>query len=261
MRDMTLPISGRRARIRLPNGHEELMLRESPLTGMRLGLQLLGSLAADIETPDASWENLPVGDLDALVLELRGLLLGDHLLTDAFCAFRSCGERFDLSFSIREYLFAARPRRPRDVIVVADAPDWWTWRGQEQHIRFRFPSAGDIIALESEAQPEQGLRKRCLFPDDASAALRRKAETAMEIMAPSLSSEITGECPHCGRVTVLFFEPLTYCLSELRNQTLTLYDEIHAIARAYHWSEDAILSLPRARRVRYADSIQSESRE
>ena len=26
-----------------------------------------------LETPDASWENLPVGDLDALVLELRGL--------------------------------------------------------------------------------------------------------------------------------------------------------------------------------------------
>jgi hypothetical protein len=80
----------------------------------------------------------------------------------------------------------------------------------------------------------------------------------MERLAPSLVEDVTGDCPECGAGIAMRFDPLGYCLRELRDQALSVYDDVHVLACVYHWPEDRILSLPRARRLRYAEMAREE---
>ena len=58
-------------------------------------------------------------------------------------------------------------------------------------------------------------------------------------------------CPECGREQ--FAELDHYGLSIINRHHF--YDEVHTLASHYHWSEQAILELPQARRRLYLGMI------
>ena len=63
-----------------------------------------------------------------------------------------------------------------------------------------------------------------------------------------------GQCPHCGAALDRPASmPRQYCLRELRDRARFVYDDIDALAERYHWSEQAILRLPAARRSQYVE--------
>ena len=80
----------------------------------------------------------------------------------------------------------------------------------------------------------------------------------METLAPSLSQKLQGECPECGAGAALYFDAQQFVLLELRDQAVFLYDDVHLLAREYHWSQAEILALPRSRRTRYAEMVRQE---
>ena len=82
----------------------------------------------------------------------------------------------------------------------------------------------------------------------------------MEALAPSLYGRLDCSCHECGRSVALFFNPSSYVLEELARRAASIYDEVHALARSYHWSESEILALPRERRQRYAERAYGEAR-
>ena len=50
-----------------------------------------------------------------------------------------------------------------------------------------------------------------------------------------------------------FFSACTHVQRELAHEAAFLYQDVHLLATRYHWSEDKILALPRARRLQYAE--------
>ena len=62
----------------------------------------------------------------------------------------------------------------------------------------------------------------------------------------------------CGATVDLRFEPIGYVLEELRDASTGLFAQVHELASAYHWSEQAILGLDRRRRHGYVAMVREE---
>jgi hypothetical protein len=201
------------------------------------------------------WSDLCVTDLDALLLLLRQMLLGNLIRTDIVCPAADCGARIDVAFRIGEYLTHHRPSTARGV-EAADKPGWFRLRNTP--VSFRLPTAADQVAVAQALKPERELIRRCIRPADIPARLLKRVETAMEALAPSLSQDLQGQCHECEMSVDMYFDVQQFVLSELRDQAASIYEDVHMLALHYHWSQAEILALPRTRRVHYAEMLRQE---
>ena len=243
-----LPVSGVDVQLRLPTGADDLVLLEAGPPDLEVAVELLARVAIRSDGLDVDWSTLTMTDVDVLLLHLRRRVLGDIVKAEVRCDGDGCGELVDIAFSIAAYLEHHRARRPTRAVDVGGG--WFRLDGTDAE--FRLPVVDDLLAA-SASEGEQALLIRCIRPPDAASGVRRRIESTMEAMAPSLASELRGTCPECGATVSAFFDPLQYALRELRDQASFLYEDICAIARLTHWSEADILALPAARRARYAE--------
>ena len=250
-----LPVSGIELVVREPTGHDELYVAETALSPVPALLGLAASVARTPAGAEVDWAGLPATDLDATALTIRRAWLGDMISTDARCQQPNCGERIDVAFGITDYLRYHSPRRPRGARETGDL-GWFALTGTR--VRFRIPTIGDLIAAQDQQEPDVALASLCVEPADVPRAVARRLDRAMSALAPSLADLVGGGCPACGRPVALRFDPVGYTLADLRNAFAGLHWQTHAIAAAYGWPEDAILALPRRRRVRYASIITEE---
>lgn len=201
-------------------------------------LETLGGAPATIEDVRA----LAVGDRQFLMQQLVALLDTETGWMTADC--QHCGEPFD--FAMRFGDLPCKPAGEGFPIVTVDGAT------------FRTPAGGDQEALADEGLDGAAARRRvvvlCLVDskmpvdvgqlDEADLA---RIDTALEAVSPEAVIETSLDCPSCGRT----------CLVDLGIDAMplprpdTLYQEVHRIASAYHWSEREILALPRGRRQRY----------
>lgn len=251
-----LPVSGLRVGLRAPTGAEDLLLAEHRPDDPGLALTLAERLGQ--AEPGCDWAALPVHDVDALIVRLRQALVGDRVTADVACRGGGCGQRVDLSFSLDAYLTHHRPRRARGRGWAATScdgtPGWYVLENREgASARLRLPTLGDQIAVEGEADQATALAARCIALTKPLARLRRRAEAAMEALAPALSGPLRGHCPDCGAAIEAWFGARLYCLTDLCARARFVLDDIAILAERYHWSERAILRLPRARREHYAE--------
>jgi hypothetical protein len=246
-----LSAAGFDAEFELPTGADDIVLLEAGTLDLGVAVTFLARV---VSRPDAplNWMSLSMTDIDVLLLRLRQRLLGDAVRAEIVCAAKRCRAWADIVFSIDDYLDHHRPKRPSRVVALTDG--WFRLVGED--VEFRVPSVGDQLAVMTEQRPEQALLHRCVRQASITSRLRRRVETAMEAMAPSLASELQGTCPECGSAVTAWFDPLHYTLRELRDQAAFVYEEVCAIARLTHWSEAEILSLPAVRRARYAELAQ-----
>jgi hypothetical protein len=255
-RRFRLPVSGRMVALAQPSGREDLLLAEAADgTSGDVGMALAGRLARACEGDVLDWSRLCVPDLDAFIVRLRQALLGDRIRADLKCPAEACGRRIDIDFGIEQYLahHAQTVGAESDAdCEPADEPGWFIPRLVEG-IRFRLPSVVDQIAVASSADAEDELARRCIQPAKISARHREQIEAAMEVLGPSLSSDLQGRCPECGTAVKVQFDARWFCLLELRQRAAFICQEVDLLARRYHWSEAEILALPRARRAAYAD--------
>jgi hypothetical protein len=118
---------------------------------------------------------------------------------------------------------------------------------------FRIPTIGDQIAASHDADAERAIARSCLYPPDMPLRARRAAERAMQLLAPGLSDNLQGSCPECRATVTVLFDPLHYCLQELRDRARYVYQDVDILAQRYGWSEAAILTIPSVRRMQYAE--------
>jgi hypothetical protein len=242
-----LPISGKEIALREISGAEDMLLLSGGDSVPRLVRDLLAALAGgDAESIDG----LPVGDAESLLLAVRMALLGETVQADMFCPADDCGARIDVTFRVSDYLVHRTPRRVR---ASASTEDRWL-SDERGGLTFRFPTLADQIAVSGRAHPSSELFRLCIR-DEISAGVRRKTNALMDKAAPTLSNYVTGECPECGTRVEAYFDVEQFVLRELRESATRLYDDVHRIAAAYGWSEDEIVSLPRSRRIAYAERI------
>lgn len=239
--------------MREATGADELVVLEPGRSPAATVVTLAGRLVTDALGRPPAWEHLPAAEVGVIALTIRQAWLGERISTDARCP--GCRERMDIAFTIPDYL---AHHDPAPYPGAAPGPDdgWFELDGAP--VSFRLPTVGDLLAALASADPERSLREGCVRPSGVSAAVAAAVSEAMTALAPALSGDVTVQCPGCGDRYELRFDPVSYSLTELRDAAAGLYEEVHLLASAFHWSEDAILALPRSRRTRYADRIRQD---
>jgi len=276
-----LPVSGVAVALRQPTGAEDLLLTEHRVDDPALALALAERLGRT--DPALDWAELPVSDIDTLIVRLRQAILGNRVIAEVTCANASCGQRADLPFGIDAYLAHHRPGpgRGRDWSAEnsTDAPEWFVLHAAApgginarkaqragktrrtgddvptgaEAVRFRLPTLADQIAVDGLPDAVAALAARCIRPSTLPGRTRARVEAAMAALAPSLAGPLQGPCPHCASPIAARFEARLYCLQELSDRARFIFDDIDALAERYHWSERAILTLPHVRRTSYVE--------
>ena len=284
-----LPVCGRVVAVRHPTGAEDLLLLEATGDDTGLAVALASRLTQPVSGGDLDWRELPLSDLDAFILRLRQTVIGNRVRADVACQAAGCARRIDISFGIDDYLMHHKPARPSLRgswnIEPADESGWFRMinvrdRGnplavavgeskaqsdrlgrsvdQPGPVSFRLPTVADRLATAGRRDAAEELARRCIRPSEVAAEPRRRVESTMELMAPSLSSDLRGVCPECGAEVVLHFDARQFCLREFRDRAAFIYQDVDLLARRYHWSETEILTMPLVRRTNYAELARQE---
>src|SRR2546421_447823 len=225
MGTVRLPVSGMEIMLQQPTGNEDILLLEA--SAHEITIELIAHLASPLNGSTVEWDSLCVTDLDALLLLLRQMIFSDLICTDIVCPAEGCEKRIDISFHISEYLAHHRPHPARGAEAVDEA-GWFRLRNTP--VSFRLPTGADQVAAAKTHKPERELIQRCIQPANISARLLRRVEKAMEMLAPSLSHDLQGQCPECGITITMYFDVRQFVLSELRNQATFIYEDVHLLA-------------------------------
>lgn len=247
----------REFRFRPITGELELMLSESAqhadshatriTTVLCQALETLGGAPASAETVRA----LSVGDRQFLMTRLAAHIHDEPVWLTAPCS--HCQEPFDISYRHVDLpVKTAGEDYPRARVDTSLGPlDVHVPTGGDQE---RIAAAGDDAAamrvllscIVENARGDAAFDPADLSPDDIEAI-----ETRVEAMAPEIAAALWSKCPHCdadNTVPINFYTCLARPVDEL-------YADVHTIASHYHWSEQAILNMPRQRRQIYLRHI------
>lgn len=236
--------------LRLPTGADEALLVEGP-TGASVAARVSALLARCVERLGGepcgveTVRELTVGDREALLLHLRGAAFGERLTCALPCP--ACGELMDLELSVGDLLIApyTDAREAHELALAGGGM-----------VRFRLPTGGDQEAAAAARTAEDGallLLERCVLGVD-DAGDRADVETLGAEMArldPQAELRLAATCPGCNEPVEATLDAGTMLLDELAPSADTLFREVHALARHYHWSEGEILGLDLRRRRRY----------
>jgi hypothetical protein len=260
---MKLPVSGLGVAFRVPDGRDDLAILEAPGGVLQRALRVLPRLApvaggSTAEKTVAPWAELTVTDFEAALLGLRRFLFGDRIACTFRCPGARCGDCIEPEFSITAFLDDVKPTAPERVASSPERAGWFTLAAAGGDVLFRLPAVEDQIHVLGRPHAARLLAGRCIEGKKLNAREVARVERAMEAMAPPVSRPLAGNCPECGEPANMPLHVPRLVMEELRISATGVHAEIHAIARAYHWGEAAILEMPQMRRRAYAESIRRE---
>jgi hypothetical protein len=248
-----------KAALRPLAGADEILLAEAePLPVVQVTVLLAATVQAIGPIAPITSEHirqLTIGDREKLLLTLYARCFG--ALVDAVLCCPDCSETVELPLDLDAVLEAS---------AGASCPPEHSLMAGAATLRFRVPNGADHerAARIAATDPDGGaaaLRAACVIamtdgdgqeigadriPDEVQAAL----EEALRRLDPGAETTIAAHCPGCGARVSGTLDALTLLAGQL-GPTGAILGDVDRIARAYHWSEAAILALPTARRRRY----------
>jgi hypothetical protein len=246
------------ARLRALTGRDELLAREHPdrLDGHAGAGELLAACVEELRFASGRAqratagvvERLTAGDREALLLRLRQASFGDRLNVVVSCPDPRCGAPMDLELRVSELCCAP-----------AETAAEWHECGS---VRFRLPAGGDLvavaqIAMDDPAAAATALARRCTAAggglDDAR--LVALLDGAIAELDPQAEVQLALTCPECDGEFTSRLDAARLLRDELAARRADFELGIHLLALHYHWTEDAILALPSARRRRYVTTL------
>ncbi|MGZ5441101.1 MAG: hypothetical protein ACXW5U_05050 [Thermoanaerobaculia bacterium] len=205
------------------------------------GVALLA--AADPQTDPAALLRAPIGSIDSAVLAWREQWLGRSMTALADCP--HCGVRVELDVDSSEQTAGLQP--PQVFAVVAG----------ELQLQCRLPAPADLVAVASCLDEESAramLIRRCIVDGEIGEVTPELASVVAEAMAaadPDGGRGVDVLCPECGAAWNAAFDPAAFVWSELEAAVVRAFREVHLLASAYGWSEDAVLAMTPQRRRMY----------
>jgi hypothetical protein len=186
---------------------------------------------------------LPLGIVTASLLALRTATFGDRIASHVDC--ERCGERLAFTLDARTLLQSAADddALPKVVDVAG--------------LRVRAPCLRDLAAVADEQDIDRAARSllaRCTSSTDCDGVsddVLRAAEDALEALDPNADVTIVLRCEACGHNGTAQLDPGVLLWDEIEASAHALLRDVHVLARAYGWSEAAILGLGTTRRARY----------
>ncbi|MBB3191877.1 hypothetical protein [Halomonas cerina] len=224
--------------------------------------RLLGQYLRDGDGQTLSSETLWSWNLTRRLQGLLGVTaasLDRHQVVEARCGNADCGEGLDLELDLADFCCLEAPAtidfETRDGQVVRlRVPTGTDQLGWLEHWSFQLPEWSDLVATlvetVNEAPPAPSWRPEPDWLEALSAAL---AEAD-----PLTDLALETDCIECGQATTVALDLEGYVLERLRHRQAHLFDQVHAIASTYHWSEAEIMSLPAERRHAYLRRVDGE---
>lgn len=236
-------------------GAELLRVWEESLAQHPLDRALTLLHAAEPGSSRAELARLDVAERDARLYRLRAELFGRTLSAFAVCP--ACGERLEFSIDTGE------------LGVVPESPGEWSVEADGVAVRFRLPDSRDLAAAASAgnaAAARAELAARCVVsataPDGRELDPRTLGEPVLAALsarmaevAPTADVRLDLTCPACGHAWEILLDIGEFLWAEIANLARRLLREVHALARAYGWSEAEILAMSPRRRQSYLELI------
>jgi hypothetical protein len=196
--------------------------------------------------------SLTVGDRDALALGIRAASFDAPMQARLSCP--ACGEPLDLSLDPLS-------------LLAAEPPPEAAFHHDEFRFTCRAVTAADQQAVAHRPDPALALLERCVVAEDAAGridiatlpdALREQAAAHLLALDPQAETRLACACPACGSAVEGTLDAGGFLLAEVLRRAPALAREVLVLARATGWTEDAILAMPRRRRLRYAAMLGGE---
>lgn len=194
------------------------------------------------ELPADQVADLPLGVVTASLLRLREVSFGTRIDGHVDCL--NCGTRLALELMSSDFIQPVASGPPG-----AGAQDW----------RLRALCLRDLAAVAHELDRDRAARillARCTLEglDDAMTATDdtvRRAEEVLEALDPNAQPSLLVHCEECGGRSTAQVDVGHLLWDDIDGRARALLHEVHALARAYGWTEGEILALGPARRASY----------
>jgi hypothetical protein len=199
---------------------------------------------------------MTVGERNAHLLALRGAVIGPVMHAMVKCPI--CGEPLEFEQRVDELLDGYAPPAPREFAFASG----------DYAARYRLLNSGDLAhaaACDAEPDAREALAGRALLElsraGEAIAAADLPAEIGdalardMADRDPLAHLAIPLACVACEHVWSATLQIVPFLWIELERKAKQVLEEVVVLARAYGWSEAAILEMGPGRRQYYLDSI------
>lgn len=206
------------------------------------------------------FRNLSMGDLQALLLQVRRMTFGERMECLLTCP--ACGERMDFQLNTDALLLPAAEH------MQGSCEEEFTAGGVSFRVKFHIPTAGDVEDVLRKKPGALHTAVRALMaqcvesvhrrdePDEAVPAAQWPAELISQIsprmaeLDPQAELKLQLRCPACRHEFTTFFDTCNFFFQELSERERLLREEVHQLALSYHWSESDILQMtPRKRKL------------
>ncbi len=209
--------------------------------------------------PETSWESharISIGRRDARLLKLRKQTFGPKL--QGLCDCPRCGERMEMSLDVTDILLDGQTEVEEVQLLTLHGFD----------VRYRLPNSLDLAAVAGIGDKATGgktLFQRCIVevrsrdedvhPDELPAGVTDAVKERIALADVQADIQLNLTCPGCNHTWQSTFDIVTFFRQELNAWAHRLLHDVHTLAAAYGWSEDAILALSSTRRQAYLEMV------
>jgi predicted RNA-binding Zn-ribbon protein involved in translation (DUF1610 family) len=214
----------------------------------------LNLIAAATDLSRDALAQMSIGSRNDHLLALRALVFGNELNAVAECP--ACGETLELPLRVSDLRSqAVSPSAPTGELAV-----------NGYALTYRLPNTSDLIAArhaqDANAARETLLRRvltKVATPDESNGhhlpdeRVLEALNAQLEGADPLAALRVQLMCPNCGNEWESIFDIAAFFWVELDAWAKRVLREVHALASAYGWSEQAILALSPQRRQLYLE--------
>ncbi|MBS1703829.1 MAG: hypothetical protein JST12_19345 [Armatimonadetes bacterium] len=198
----------------------------------------------------------PLGRVAGHVLDLRSRLFGRRFELMSACP--ECGEPAEVEFAANQL-----PTPTSEDQTVEVAMDGY-------RVLARPANSLDVAYLlrfDEVEVAELALRKRCTLMaeyegvpvelESIPTTVWAAVEDALDALDPLAAAGVNLQCPTCSTEWRAQFDVTAIVYRELSIHARGILGQVDALARAYGWTEDAVLALSPARRRSYLDMVKA----
>ncbi|MFJ9154266.1 hypothetical protein ACIRP7_40925 [Streptomyces sp. NPDC102270] len=194
--------------------------------------------------------DLPLSAVNTLLLDLRCGAFGDALPCTTDCP--ACGDSLDVTVAAEELRPAAAGGRTGEAVAV---PATLTTGGFT--ITYRALTGRDVRAVDPTAPgARRTLVRRCVLSisppvDDLPDEVLDGLASRLAELDPGADTILTLDCPQCEHRWEAALDIADHVWTDVSGYARRVLHDVHALARAYGWSEADVLSVSPARRQFY----------
>ena len=224
-------------------------------TAVQRGLLLLTAIFPNVSSD--SLAQLSIGQRNRRLLWLRQALFGDQLESVIHCP--ECQERLEFQFSASDMLDEAENDSEETIRSIQTG---------EFNVQFRLPNSLDMATIpvgSTVEEAETHLVESCLISINqagktisttaAPKEIVQQAIVAMAAQDKQADIQLSLECPACAHSWSAPFDIVLFLWAEIERWAFRILQEVHILASAYGWSEQAILQMSPWRRHIYLEMV------